>query len=50
MVDGMTGNMKVIGFDYSSMNKKVKILTKKFVSLENKIEFPMKDHMSQYLA
>lgn len=37
---------KVIGFDYSSMNKRVKIMTKKFVSLEKKTEFLMKDHMS----
>lgn len=30
-------NMKAIRFDYSSMNKKIKILTKKFVSPEKKI-------------
>lgn len=37
---------KAIVLDYSSMNKKVKIPTKKFVSLKKKIEFLMKDNMS----
>ena len=46
MLDVMTGNMKVVGFDYNSMNKKSKIITKKFVAPENKIEFLTKDHMS----
>ena len=39
-------NMKATGFDYNSMNKKVKIPTKKFVSPKKKIEFLMKDHLS----
>lgn len=42
MVDVMIGNMKVVVFDYSSMNKNFKVLIKKFVSLEKKIEFLMK--------
>lgn len=37
----------VIGFDYSSINKRVKIPNKKFVASENKTEFLMKDHMSR---
>lgn len=37
---------KTIGLEYSSMNKKVKFSTKKFVTPENKIEFLMKNHMS----
>lgn len=39
MFDVMTGHMKVVGFDYSSMNKKVKIPFKKFVAPEKKFEF-----------
>lgn len=42
--------MKAIGFEYSSMKKKVKIPTKKFVSPKKKIEFIMKDHMSHHPA
>lgn len=37
-------------FYYSSMNKKVKFPTKKFVSLEKKTKFLMKDYMSQHPA
>lgn len=50
MVDVMIGNMKVVGLDYNYMNKKVKIITRKFVSSEKKIEFMMNDHMSQHPA
>lgn len=39
---------KAIGFDYNSMNKKVKISTKTFVNPENKTDFLVKDHMSQH--
>ena len=41
---------KAIGFDYSSMNKKVKFPTKKFLTPEKKTEFLIKDHMSQHPA
>lgn len=41
-------NMKDVGFEYSFMNKKIKILTKKLVSPKKKIEFMMKDHMFQH--
>jgi len=44
-----SGNMKGIGFDYGTMNKEIKIPTKKFVSPEKKTEFVMLDHMSQHL-
>lgn len=40
-------NVKGIVFDYSSMSKEIKFLTKKFVPPEKKIEFLMEDHMSQ---
>lgn len=44
------GEKKAIDFDYSSMNKKVKFLTKKFVAHVKKTEFLMKNHMSQHFA
>jgi len=43
-----SGNMKGIGFDYDTVNKEIKIPTKKFVSPEKKTEFVMLDHMSQH--
>ncbi|KAI5393583.1 hypothetical protein KIW84_060636 [Lathyrus oleraceus] len=49
-VEEKSRNMKAIGFDYSSMNKKIKIPTKKFVYPKKKTEFLMKDHMSQHPA
>lgn len=42
------GEKKAMGFDYSSMNNNVKVATKKFVTTEKKIEFLMKDNMSQH--
>lgn len=33
------GEKKFVGFDYSSMNKKVKVPTKKFVDAEKKQSF-----------
>ncbi|KAI5433513.1 hypothetical protein KIW84_020702 [Lathyrus oleraceus] len=42
------GEKKAMGFDYSSMNNNVKVSTKKFVTTEKKIEFLMKDNMSQH--
>lgn len=44
------GDKKVISFYYSSMNKNVKVHTKKFVVTEKKYEFLMKDHMFQHPA
>jgi len=38
-------NMKGIGFDYETVNKEIKISTKKFVSPEKNIEFVMLDQM-----
>lgn len=49
-VRNMSGNIKEIGVDYSSMNKNIKIPFKMFVPPKKKIEFRMKDHMSQYSA
>lgn len=43
-------NMKAIGLYCSSVNKKVKSATKKFVSPKKKIEFVIEDHMSQHPA
>jgi len=40
--------MKGIGFDYGTVNKEIKIPTKKFVSPKKKTEFVMLDHMSQH--
>lgn len=42
--DVLEENMKVVGFDYSFMNKKIKVPPKK------KTEFWMVDHMSQHRA
>lgn len=39
---------KAIGFYYSSMKKKVKIPTKKFIAPEKKNEFLMNNHMSHH--
>jgi len=39
--------MKGIGFDYDSMNKEIKVPTKKFVFLKMKTEFQMLNHKSQ---
>lgn len=44
------GEKKAIGFEYNSMNKKVKFPSKKFITPEKKTQFQMKDHMSQHLA
>lgn len=44
------GGKNSIDFNYISMNKKVKIHTKNLVAPEKKIEFLMKDHMSQHPA
>ncbi|KAI5388997.1 hypothetical protein KIW84_074594 [Lathyrus oleraceus] len=44
LVDVFEGNMKVIRFDYNSMNKMIKVPPKK------KTEFQMMDHMSQHRA
>lgn len=45
MLNGLLeGNMKYVDFDYSSMNKKIKVPPKK------KTEFQMVDHMSQHRA
>lgn len=49
-VEQKSRNMKDIRFDYSSMNKKVKIPNKKFVSSKKKTKFLMKDHMPQQHA
>lgn len=42
--DVLEENMKVVGFDYNSMNKKIKVLSMK------KIEFQKVDHMPQHHA
>ena len=42
------GNKKGIGFDYGTVNKEIKIPTKKFVPPKKKTEFVMLDHMSQH--
>jgi len=42
------GNMKGIGFDYGTVNKEIKIPTKKFVPPKKKTEFVMLDHMPQH--
>lgn len=42
--DVLEGNMKDVGFDYSFLNKKIKVLPKK------KNEFQMMDHMSKHRA
>lgn len=42
--DILKGNMKAIGFDYSSMNKNIKVPSKK------NTEFQVVDHMSQHRA
>lgn len=49
-VEKMSRSIKGIGFDYNFMNKGIEIHTKKFVYLEKKTEFLMKDHMSQHPA
>jgi len=43
-----SGDMKGIGFDYGTVNKEIKIPTKKFVPPKKKTEFVMLDHMSQH--
>lgn len=51
MLDDMLGNMKDVGFEYSSINKtKIKIPSKKFVRPKKKTEFLMVDHIFQQLA
>jgi len=43
-------NMKGICFDYGTVNKEIKIPTKKFVPREKKTEFVMLDDMPQHPA
>jgi len=40
-----SGNMKGIGFDYETVNKEIKISTKKYVPPKRKAELVMLDHM-----
>jgi hypothetical protein len=43
-----SGNMKGIDFNYGTVNKEIKIPTKKFVSPEKKTWLVMLDHMPQH--
>ena len=43
-----SGNMKGIVFDYGTVNKEIKIPTKKFVPPKKKTEFVMLDQMPQH--
>lgn len=44
------GERKVIGIDYSGMNKNIKTPSKKCVPPKKKTEYLRKDHMSQHCA
>lgn len=48
--DDVEGNMKVVGFDYIDVNKKIKTPSNKFIPLKKKFENPRKDHISQHHA